>query len=41
MSMHAAPIELVPDETSRIASVAFRKGNLLMRIRDEMGLYDD
>ena len=42
MSMHGSPIEPVPDETARVARAAFRKGNLLMRIRDEIGiLYDD
>jgi transposase len=42
MSMHASPIEPVPEETARVARAAFRKGNLLMRIRDEIGiLYDD
>ena len=42
MSMHPSPIEPVPDETARVARAAFRKGNLLMRIRDEIGiLYDD
>ncbi len=41
MSMHASPIEPVPEETARVARAAFRKGNLLMRIRDEIGiLYD-
>ena len=42
MSMRPLPIEPVPEETARIARAAFRKGNLLMRIRDEIGvLYDD
>ena len=42
MSMHPSPIEPVPEETVRVARAAFRKGNLLMRIRDEIGiLYDD
>jgi transposase len=42
MSMHPSPIEPVPEETARIARAAFRRGNLLMRIRDEIGiLYDD
>jgi hypothetical protein len=41
MSMHPSPIEPVPEETARIARAAFRRGNLLMRIRDEIGiLYD-
>jgi transposase len=42
MSMRPSPIEPVPEETARIARAAFRKGNLLMRIRDEIGiLFDD
>jgi transposase len=42
MSMRPSPIEPVPEETARVARAAFRKGNLLMRIRDELGvLYDD
>src|SRR4051812_29756359 len=42
MSMRPSPIEPVPAETVRIARAAFCKGNLLMRIRDEIGvLYDD
>src|SRR3954471_23532302 len=42
MSMRPSAIEPVPEETARIARAAFCKGNLLMRIRDEIGvLYDD
>jgi len=42
MSMRPSPIEPVPEETARIARAAFRKGNLLMRMRDEIGvLYED
>ena len=37
MSMRPSPIEPVPEETARVARAAFRKGNLLMRIRDEIG----
>jgi transposase len=40
--MRPSPIEPVPEETARIARAAICKGNLLMRIRDEIGvLYDD
>jgi transposase len=36
------PITPVPDETARVARAAFRKGNLYMRMRDELGtLYTD
>jgi hypothetical protein len=38
MSMRPSPIEPVPEETARIARAAFCKGNLLMRIRDEIGV---
>jgi transposase len=42
MSMHVSPIELVPEVTARDVCAAFRKSNLLMRIRDEIGIsYDD
>lgn len=42
MSMHPPPIEPVPEETGRVARAAFRKGNLLMRIPNEIGvLYDN
>jgi transposase len=42
MSLRPLPIEPVPEETARVARAAFRKGNLLMRIRDDVGvLYDD
>src|SRR4051795_10137160 len=42
MSMHPTSIEPVPEETARVARAAFRKGNPVMRIRDEIGvLFDD
>jgi transposase len=42
MSLRPSPIEPVPEETARVARAGFRKGNLLMRSRDELGvLYDD
>jgi transposase len=42
MSLRPSLVEPVPEETARIARAAFRKGNLLMRIRDDIGvLYDD
>ena len=34
-------IDPVPEDTARVARAAFRKGTLLMRVRDEIGvLYD-
>jgi transposase len=42
MSMHPTSIEPVPEETARVARAAFRKGNPVMRIRDEIGvLFED
>ena len=42
MAMHPSSIDPVPEETARVAWAAFRKGTLLMRVRDEIGvLYDD
>ena len=42
MSLKPLPIEPVPEMTALIARAAFRKGNLYMRLRDELGtLYTD
>jgi len=38
MSIHPSPIESVPEETAWGTQTVFRKGNLLMRIRDEIGI---
>ena len=32
-----SPIEPVPEETARVARAAFRKGNPLIKLRDELG----
>jgi transposase len=37
MSLKPAPIEPVPEETARVARAAFRKGNPLLELRDELG----
>src|ERR671910_2252898 len=37
MSLKPNPIEPVPAETARIARAAFRKGNPLLKLRDELG----
>jgi transposase len=37
MSLKPSPIEPVPAETARIARAAFRKGNPLLKLRDELG----
>ncbi len=42
MSLHSKAIEPVPEETARIARAAFPKGNVYLRLRDEIGsLYTD
>src|SRR3954451_21377787 len=37
MSLKPTPIEPVPEATARIAKAAFRKGNPLLELRDELG----
>jgi transposase len=37
MSLKASPIEPVPEVTARVARAAFRKGNPLLKLRDELG----
>jgi len=42
MSLHPQPLGPVPDDTGRVAQAAFPKGNVYMRMRDELGrLYED
>ena len=42
MSLQPQPIGPVPEETARVAQAAFPKGNVYMRLRDELGsLYED
>lgn len=42
MSMQAQTHNPIPEETQRVARAAFPKGNLYMRMRDEMGdVYQD
>ena len=42
MSLKPEAISPVPEETARIARAAFPKGNLYLRLRDELGtLYQD
>ena len=38
MAIHPSSIDPVPEETARVARAAFRKGTLLMRVRDEIGV---
>jgi transposase len=37
MSLKPAPIDPVPEGTARVARAAFRKGNPLLELRDELG----
>ena len=42
MSLHSQPVSPVPEQTARIARAAFPKGNVLIRMRDELGvIYED
>ena len=37
MSLKPTPIDPVPEETARVAGPAFRRGNPLLKLRDELG----
>ncbi len=39
MSLNPQPIPLVPKETVLVAVAAFPKGNLYLRLRDELGVF--
>jgi transposase len=39
MSLKPCPLPAVPDETARVARASFRKGNIYVRIRDELGVF--
>ena len=42
MSLHPTSLGPVPEDTARVARAAFPKGNLCLRLRDELGtIYDD
>jgi transposase len=41
MSLHPTPFTAVPSETARVARAVFPKGNLYMRLRDELGALDE
>ena len=42
MSLRPDPIGPVPEETARIARATFRRGNVYLRLRDEVGtIYTD
>ena len=38
MSLRPQPMTLIPEDTARVARAAFPRGNLYMRLRDELGL---
>jgi hypothetical protein len=37
LSLKPSPIGPVPEETARVAKAAFRRGNPLLKLRDELG----
>lgn len=39
MSLQPKPVDLVPEQTARVARAAFPKGNLYIRMRDEFGTF--
>ncbi|ABA25217.1 transposase (plasmid) [Trichormus variabilis ATCC 29413] len=39
MCLHPEELPPIPDETVRVAKAAFPKGNLYMRLRDELGVF--
>ncbi len=42
MSLHPQAFCPIPEETVRVAHAAYPKGNVYMRVRDELGvIYDD
>lgn len=42
MSLRSEIISVVPEETKRVAHAAFPKGNLYLKMRDELGtFYED
>ncbi len=42
MSLHPQAFCPIPEETSHVAHAAYPKGNVYMRVRDELGaIYDD
>ena len=38
MCLHPASIPAVPEETARVAQAAFRKGNIYLKLREELGV---
>jgi hypothetical protein len=38
MSLHPQEIPPIPEETRRVAQAVFPRGNIYMRMRDELGI---
>jgi transposase len=42
MCLKPEPLDMVPEETARIARAAYPKGNIYLQLRDEFGtIYQD
>lgn len=39
MSLRIEPLPVIPEETARVARAAFPKGNLYLKMRDELGVF--
>ncbi len=39
MSLHPQQLGAIPSETVRVAKAAFPKGNIYLRMRDELGVF--
>ncbi len=39
MCLHPSPINEIPEQTIAVAKAAFPKGNVYMRMRDELGVF--
>ncbi|MDP9379869.1 MAG: IS5/IS1182 family transposase, partial [Chloroflexota bacterium] len=42
MSLQPQPVNPIPEQTARVARASFPRGNVLMKMRDELGaIYQD
>ena len=39
MSLHPQQLGAIPPETIRVAQLAFRSGNIYLKMRDELGVF--
>ncbi len=39
MSLHPQQLGTIPSETIRVAQLAFPKGNIYLKMRDELGVF--